>query len=821
MSKRISGVPFDTVREYEVRHRAAARLAAAQGFVLLKNEGGLLPLSLDAPAALYGSGSVFPIKGGSGSGDVNSRDTVSLWEGMKNNGFVIANEDWLARYKEEYLQCRSDWRDAIWKKMDEPGGNLWTALMELPFVPPTGAAPVKGGEETAVFVLSRTAGEGADRFAEQGDWYLTEEEEEFLKQLDGMYPHIVLLLNIGGLVDLSFLEKYPHIESVLLISQPGMEAGNAAADALCGKTVPSGKLTDSWALHYEDYPNSASFAHNNGNVEQERYEEGIFVGYRYFDTFEVPVLYDFGFGLSYTDFQMEWKDMRQEGSDLIFTAAVKNTGTKYSGREVVQIYAACPQEKELREYRRLIGYQKTRELAPGEVETLSVRVPASALACYDTALPGWVIRQGTYGIFAGNSLLASKAAAGITVAEDIILEKTQHICPLQEELKEIQPDAEAVKKRRSALLEKLADLPNLVLDAGAFAVSEPVYDGAYEDTPEEVRSFVDTLTLDQLVMLSTGDLAAGQGSLVGSAGSRVPGSAAQTSPCAEEQGLEDIVLADGPAGLRLNREYRMKDGFPVKEPFEKSILNGYLYRGEETGGETYYQFCTAIPVGTLLAQSWDPENVRACGRLVAEEMLEFGVTLWLAPGMNIHRNPLCGRNFEYFAEDPLLAGEMAAAMTEGVEAVKGCGVTIKHFACNNQEDNRMASDSILSERTLREIYLKGFEIAVRKAQPASIMTSYNLINGVHAANCFDTCTKAARCEWGYQGLIMTDWTTTNVDDRCTAAGCMRAGNDIVMPGQPMDHENIRAELENGTLDIKDLKRSAARIVNTVWKYRAQ
>lgn len=237
----------------------------------------------------------------------------------------------------------------------------------------------------------------------------------------------------------------------------------------------------------------------------------------------------------------------------------------------------------------------------------------------------------------------------------------------------------------------------------------------------------------------------------------------------------------------------------------------------EDPGETYYQYCTAIPVGTLLAQTWDTALIREVGAMIGGEMETFGVTLWLAPGMNIHRNPLCGRNFEYYSEDPLLSGRIAGAMTDGVQSVPGCGTTIKHFACNNQEDNRMDSDSILSERTLREIYLKGFEIAIKESQPMSIMTSYNLINGVHAANCNDICTKAARCEWGFEGMIMTDWTTTEKGPVCTASGCMRAGNDLVMPGAVCDRENLEQELAEGKLSIEDLKACISRLANIVWQ----
>lgn len=277
-------------------------------------------------------------------------------------------------------------------------------------------------------------------------------------------------------------------------------------------------------------------------------------------------------------------------------------------------------------------------------------------------------------------------------------------------------------------------------------------------------------------------------------------------------------MADGPAGLRLNKTYQVKDGEILPNPHGMAMEDGFLCRESiKSEGDTYYQFCTAFPVGTLLAQSWDVSLLEKCGAAVAEEMEEFNVTLWLAPGMNIHRNPLCGRNFEYYSEDPVVSGCMAAAITKGVQSKKGYGTTIKHFACNSQEDNRMGSDSVLGERTLREIYLKGFEIAIKESNPMSVMTSYNLVNGIHAANHYDLCTKILRNEWNYKGLVMTDWTTTMQGDGCTAAGCMRAGNDIVMPGCAKDHENIRQELANGSLDIRELKRSVARLVNIVWQ----
>ncbi|MCD8050897.1 MAG: beta-glucosidase, partial [Clostridiales bacterium] len=352
--------------------------------------------------------------------------------------------------------------------------------------------------------------------------------------------------------------------------------------------------------------------------------------------------------------------------------------------------------------------------------------------------------------------------------------------------------------------------------------AEVPLEGKYPLRVDEVRAFVDALSQEQLILLATGDIEKGQGSNLGSSGISVPGSAAQTSSCAKEQGLADIVMADGPAGLRLLQNYQVKAGKILPAPFEQAFEGGYLNRtAAPQGDETYYQYCTAFPVGTALAQSWDRDLLAEVGQAVAEEMQRYLITSWLAPGMNIQRNPLCGRNFEYFSEDPLLAGTAAAAITSGVQSQRGCGATVKHFACNNQEDNRMGSDSILSERTLREIYLKGFEIAVRTSQPLFIMTSYNRINGVHAANSHDLCTFVARDEWGFRGAIMTDWGTTQVGPECTASGCMRAGNDVVMPGAPSDHENLRQELAEGTLSLEELKLAVCHLVDVIWRLNRQ
>lgn len=829
---RLTGIVSRDVQPYETRHRQVAKTAAEEGFVLLKNDRHVLPLAKGTKLALYGSGASNPIKGGTGSGDVNEREVVSIYDGLKQAGYEITTESWIASFQKQYSQSRLDWRQKIWDevdKADDDSMSFFNAYASMQYAMPAGDIPEKTDAETAVYVISRIAGEAADRFEKESDYYLNEKEAEILKTICALYKDVVLLINSGGIIDLSFLDSYENISGVLLISQPGMETGNAVAAVLSGEVTPSGKLTDTWAYKYEDYPNSKTFSHNNGNVQTEKYEEGIYVGYRYFDTFRIPVRYPFGYGLSYTDFTIQVKDLARASEDSVrVTVSVTNTGDTYSGKEVVQVYASCPQEGMEKEYRRLAGFAKTALLAPGQSQELSVDIPLYALASFCTQTPGWVLEKGIYGLFIGNSIATASLAGTVNLDADALLVKTEHICPLREELQELSASKEAVQALRDSWLAKAGKMPALEVKASELKTATVVYGKEQDRIAPEVREFVDSLSTDQLVLLATGDPGKSQNaaadqkdSALGSAGISVPGSAAQTSNCAlEDKNLAPIVLADGPAGLRLLQSYPVVNGEIQPVPFEMSIEHGFLTRNANVDtdkADLYYQYCTAFPVGTLLAQTWDRQLLQEVGKAVSEEMNLFCVTLWLAPGMNIHRNPLCGRNFEYYSEDPLLSGKMAAAITDGVQSVYGCGTTIKHFACNNQEDNRMGSDSVVSERTLREIYLKGFEIAVKESQPMSIMTSYNLVNGIHAANNYDLCTKAARDEWGFSGVIMTDWTTTQKGPDCTASGCMRAGNDLVMPGVPNDHADIRAALEDGSLSIEQLKLSIAHLVDIVWK----
>lgn len=812
-----SGTTDGKEQSWEREHRRLARTAASEGMVLLKNEDHLLPLQKGSAVALYGAGAGKTIKGGTGSGDVNERHSVTIYEGLKNAGFQITTEDWIRDYDKIYNEARESWKNDIKSRAAKTGGDTMdffaiysTTLFSLPAGSPVGDKKPVAACDTAIYVLSRIAGEGADRHARKGDYYLTDEEHQMLLDICRLYRDVVVIINAGAQVDLSFLDEFSNIRALLVIVQPGMEGGNAVADILSGKVNPSGKLTDTWAYHYEDYPNAAYFSHNNGNVDTELYVEDIYVGYRYFDTFGIPVRYGFGYGLSYTSFQIKLGSAKKtQDGDLALCISVENCG-KTSGREVVQVYVSLPQGSLPKEKRRLVGFAKTKVLSPGEVQQVSITVCADQLASYSEKEAAWILEAGMYGIWLGSSLGEAKLCAGAVLDRTVTLEKVKNICPMQQTL----PDF-PVNERSE---ETLKPEKTIALCAGDYTTKEICYRDNKDIFHKEAMAFMETLSEEELKKLASGDPGKAQGGNLGVAGISVPGSAGETSSCAVEKGLASIVLADGPAGLRLMKYYHVHEGAIVSMPFEFSLEGGLFYEEKEPlPGERYYQYCTAVPVGTLLAQTWDIGLLERLGAMIGEEMQYFGVTLWLAPGMNIHRNPLCGRNFEYYSEDPFVSGTMAAAMTNGVQSHKGIGTTIKHFACNNQEDNRMGSDSVVSERALREIYLKGFEIAVKASHPMAMMTSYNLINGVHAANSFDLCTDAARNEWGFDGLIMTDWTTTEIDDTCTASGCMRAGNDLVMPGCFGDQENLTKELKEGTLDLADVKACIARLVHICFR----
>lgn len=822
MVRKYSGTTDCSVTDREIRNCKIARKAAEEGMVLLKNDG-ILPLDKNDRIALFGGGAVATVKGGTGSGDVNEREVVSIYRGFQDAGFTFTNKEWLDGYAAVYQEERLRWRDMLQEKLK---GAVGMEILDIystnPFWMPAGAAMKESdvdGAKAAFYVISRKAGEGADRFKEAGDYDLTRNEKEELDWLNKHCENLVVIINAGGLIDLSEIMKLSHLKALLSIVQPGMEGGHALADLVTGAVTPCGKLTDTWAKDYFAFPGAGTFSHMNGNVEKEYYQEGIYVGYRYFDSFEKEVEFPFGFGLSYTEFAIENEavSVQVEESQICITATIKNTGSVYSGKEVLQVYATCPQAGLEKEYKRLCGFAKTDLLAPGESQKVQVSFGEKALASFSEKDSAWVVEAGKYGIWAGNSSENITLAAVLEVAETTVIETVEHICPVQEELIELECSKE-LRLKKEQQWHQLAEEKSVPVISFAPALLEKK-EISRPDTWKKAEEITEKLTDEELIAMVIGEISKGQGQALGSAGNMVPGAAGETSSVLKEKyQIPGASMADGPAGLRLIRSYQVdkKTGEIYSEGILDALEGGFLASGKKyEDAETYYQYCTAIPVGTLLAQTWDVKLLEEVGKAVAEEMQEFGISWWLAPGMNIHRNPLCGRNFEYYSEDPLVSGKMAAAITKGVQSVPGVGTTIKHFACNNQEDNRMGVDSIVSERALREIYLRGFEIAVTEAQPMAIMTSYNLVNGVHAANNKDLCTQAARKEWNFQGIIMTDWTTTEAHGGSTSWKCPWAGNDLIMPGGNHDVEGIKKALENGDLTREELKACVTRLLNVI------
>lgn len=835
------------VSKREQVHMALSRALAGECVVLLENDG-VLPLHLPQNLALYGSCVRRTIKGGTGSGDVNTRDQVSVEQGLEHAGFTITTKAWLDRQDLHYEEQRKNYFSWVDQYARENGYMREAVLFLHPFpvLPPveiTAEDLENSHTDTAVYLISRTSGEGSDRRNARGDYLLFPEEQAQLRQLSKAYDKLIVVLNVGSVMDLKEIKEIPGMNALLLMSQLGNVGGDVLGDVLTGAVNPSGKLTDTWARNYEDYPSSAAFSHNDGNVDDEYYTEGIYVGYRYFDSFHVEPIYPFGYGKSYTTFSIHPAGVTVEGEMICVCALVQNTGS-CCGKEVVQLYVSSPSVQLPKPYQELLCFEKTKMLAPGEQVLVGLSFPAGQMASYSPADGAWILEPGEYCLRLGNSSRNTQPA-GILVLNRLV--KTQILKNLfadPDPVQEIDAPSAVMNPPDPAIPRIALSAEAITTHTAVYQTERPVYqtDRTERLTLRDIRQgrctvseLVAQLTVSEMAELCVGTLRMGEKSVVGNASRLVPGAAGDTSPVVwETRGLRSLILADGPAGLRLQPVFKMDR--------QGNLLPGGGAMGDaiqpfdakytEDNSDTYYQYCTAIPIGWALAQSWNLSLLEEIGSMVGTEMELFGVDLWLAPALNIHRNPLCGRNFEYYSEDPVVSGRAAAAITRGVQRHTGKGTTIKHFAGNSQEENRYFTNSHIGERALREIYLKGFEIAVRESQPLSIMTSYNLINGIHAANSHDLLQAVARDEWGFQGVVMTDWFTSQeqpfverdhhpIYPISASTGCIFAGNDIQMPGCQQNVDDIvhavsSAEAVDGyTLTLADLQQNAANVVRAI------
>ena len=778
-------------------HRELSRKAALEGMVLLKNNHQLLPIRKGSKLALFGKGSFDYVKGGGGSGDVTVEYTKNLYDGLKElDGYV------------DIYQKLSDFYQENVKKQYENG--VAPGMTIEPELPDELYKEARAYTDTALISICRFSGEGWDRKSkydndrkqeqesgepllerskelfEDGDFYLTHAEKAMVNKVKAYFPKIIVVLNVGGVVDTEWFAKDNRIQSVLLAWQGGMEGGKAAAELLCGLANPSGKLSDTFAKRLEDYPSSYNFHESDDYVD---YTEDIYVGYRYFETIADAydkVNYPFGFGMSYTIFEWSVVKVEEKDGNIQVQVAVTNVGSR-EGKEVIQIYGSAPQGLLGKPAKSLIAFEKTRLLKAGETQTLSLEISMDDLASYDDLgkiqKSAYVLEAGEYLFYIGNSVRnvtlldytyvlsenkivkqLTEKIAPISLKKRMLADGTYEELPINEE-----KAAKVYEIQSSPHLEKEGYFPDVRGVDGLNQWHQPHKKGIrpfteVADGKMSLEDFMAQMTDEELAHLLGGQPNVGVAITCGLG--NMP-----------EYEIPNLMTADGPAGLRI----------PPK-----------------CGVNT-----TAWPCATLLACSWNREILYQVGEAGAKEVKENNIALWLTPAINIHRSPLCGRNFEYYSEDPFLTGILASYMVKGIQS-QHIGVAVKHFALNNKETNRRNSDSRVSERAAREIYLKAFEIIVKEADPWCIMSSYNLINGCRASENRELLEDILRDEWGYQGMVTTDWWTFGEHHKE-----VKAGNDLKMArGFP---EKLLKAKEEGLLTREEMEICAKRILQFILK----
>lgn len=736
------------------KHIDLSKEAATEGMVLLKNDG-LLPLKKGTKVALFGKGQYDYIKGGGGCAEVHCAYYTDVYKGLKTK------EKDISVFDETYAYYK--------KNIDEQYANgCELGKIKEPELPDALLDRAKEFADVAIVVISRYSGEGMDRVDQKGDYYLSEEEEKMFEKVCEAFDSVIILLNIAGVMDTSWFYKNDKVRSALLMWLPGMEGGLAAADILCGEVNPSGKLTDTFAKDFYDYPSSTTFHESEMFV---KYYEDIYVGYRYFETIpeaKEKVIYPFGFGLSYTSFSYENINVCEKDNTITVKLDVVNTG-EMAGKEVVQLYSESPQGKLGKPFRELRAFKKTKLLQPSEKENVEMTFSIDNLASYDDLglcqKAAYILEEGNYYFYIGNGVRdAEKIDYVYTVDEEyrVVKQLATRVKPmyLNKRLRadgtyETLPEEGYYRFEYPKLEKKVIEKPN------TSAVLADVADGKV--TMDE---FLEQLSIEEVISLLEGQRNTG---VANTAGMGAP----RHSKLQREYGIPCAMTTDGASGLRIYKECGID--------------------------------ATLWPCSTLIACTWNVEIAEKLGVYGALEVLENNLSIWLTPAMNIHRNPLCGRNFEYYSEDPFISGKMAAAMVRGMQSKK-VAATVKHFACNNKETNRLNSDSIVSERALREIYLKGFEICVKEADPWVIMTSYNIVNGYRSGENYDLLTGILRGEWGFNGVVSTDWDTLSTHEYETLAG-----NNIKMPAGFPAHL-AAAKIYNGLLCNEVYYRTCAKYV---------
>lgn len=743
--------------------------AVSGGIVMLKNDGAL-PLKQGGTAAVFGRIQLHYYKSGTGSGGmVNVSKVIGITDGLLDAGYKL-DEQLLNAYREWDEQNPFDYGEG-W------GGEPWSQK-EMPLTDElVGGAAFRA--DVAIVIIGRTAGEEMDNKLEKGAFLLSDLEEDMLRRVTSAFDKTVVLLNTGGLIDMSFMDRYP-VSAVMYVWQGGMVGGAGTAAVLTGEVSPSGKLPDTIAYEISDYPSDKFF----GSGDMDCYGEDIYVGYRYFETFAKDrVRFPFGFGMSYTSFDIAASDFKLDGDKVTGSVNVKNTGST-PGREVVQIYCSAPQGKLGKPARVLCGFDKTRTLQPGESQTLSFEIPLESVASYDDSgvtghKSAWILEQGGYVFYAGADVRSASEAYSLTLPETVVRQCKSALGPLTAFKRMVnssgKPEFEDVPLTGEAFPHDHAKLPAEIPQTGDRGIRlADVVNG--KNTLEE---FTAQLTDYDLSCIIRGE---GMGSPKVTAGTAA--AFGGVSDTLTALGIPCACCDDGPSGMRL-----------------------------DCGTKAF-----SLPNGTLLASTFDRPLMTELFTFMGLEMHTNQVDCLLGPGMNIHRHPLNGRNFEYFSEDPYLTGEMASAELAGLHST-GAEGTIKHFCGNNRETRRHFLDSVISERALREIYLRGFEKAVKKGGAKSVMTTYGQVNGVWTAGNYDLVTGILRDDWGFDGFTMTDWWANinrrgKAPDKSDFAAMAMAQNDVYMvtADGAACNDNTLDSLKSGELTRGELQRNAMNIL---------
>ncbi|NDO20424.1 beta-glucosidase [Lachnospiraceae bacterium MD329] len=752
-----------------------SRKLAAEGCVLLKNENNVLPIKPENNVSFFGRTQIDYIKSGTGSGGlVHTEYVVNIIDGVLNNTKINVNTELVDIYKSWIKE----------NPFDE--GNGWASepWFQKEYVPDESVVKeAREKSDVAIIVIGRTAGEDRDNAPEKGSWYLTDKEEQLLDVVSKYFENTVVLLNVGNIIDMNWVEKY-SIKAVIYVWQGGQEGGNAIADVLSGEVNPSGRLSDTIAKDISDYPSSKNF----GNKDFNLYQEDIYVGYRYFETFAPDkVLYPFGFGLSYTDFEIEPYSVAKHNEKISAVVIVKNTGN-VSGREVVQVYVEAPQGKLGKAKRSLCAFAKTGIIAPDKSDGLLIEMDIADFASYDdSGITGhkscYVLEAGEYSIYVGKNVRDAKRAFAFKIDELTVTEQLTEALAPERDFDVLYPTYDFKPAYRSVST-RTVDYDKRIVDNLPKTIE---YTGDKDIKLIDVKNGKTTME-EFIVQLSDTDLrclVTGEGM---SSPKARPGNAGVFGGITKELtsfGIPVICVHDGPSGIRMDN------------------------------GDT----ATSMPNGTLIACSWDIEAAEKLYEYASVELCSHNIDSLLGPGINIHRSPLNGRNFEYLSEDPHLTGKIGAALVKGM-SIHGNSATVKHFAANSQELCRNTVVSVVSERALREIYLKPFEMCVKEGNVKTIMTSYNPINEHWTAVNYELNTVILREEWGYTGMVMTDWwpkLSKEESDKQNLSDMIIAQNDVYMPAQDAVtfNSNIDESLENGTLICGQLQRNAKNILNYI------